>query len=191
MRITGGIYCRRQIKCPKGVIRPAMDRMRESMFSILGNISGVKFLDLFCGSGIVGIEAASRGAAKVCFVEMDRKKKGILLENSSIAENTDREVYIMPAEKFIKMTKEKFDIVFLDPPFPLKGKQKLLELASEFNIVDEDGIVMIHHPSEEKWPDTVGRYHLFDRRKYGRSILLFFRNISDSARTLSSKDDSL
>ena len=65
MRITGGLYRGRGIKCPPGVIRPAMDRMRESLFAVLGNITGCSFLDLFSGSGIVGIEAASRGAASV------------------------------------------------------------------------------------------------------------------------------
>ena len=69
MRVTGGRYRGRTVKCPKGVIRPAMDRMRESLFNILGNISGESFLDLFSGSGVVGIEAASRGAEPVVLVE--------------------------------------------------------------------------------------------------------------------------
>ena len=72
MRVTGGRYRGRTIKCPKGVIRPAMDRMRESLFNILGNISGESFLDLFSGSGAVGIDAASRGAEPVLLVEKDR-----------------------------------------------------------------------------------------------------------------------
>ena len=75
MRITGGKYVRRQIACPPGIIRPAMDMMRESMFSILGDIEGVPFLDLFSGSGCVAIEAASRGASPIHLVEMDRGKK--------------------------------------------------------------------------------------------------------------------
>jgi 16S rRNA (guanine966-N2)-methyltransferase len=61
MRITGGEYRGRIVKCPPGVIRPAMDRMRESLFSILGNLEGKSFLDIFSGSGVVGLEAASRG----------------------------------------------------------------------------------------------------------------------------------
>jgi 16S rRNA (guanine966-N2)-methyltransferase len=65
MRVTGGIYRGRIVKCPKGVIRPAMDRMRESMFSVLGYMDGLSFLDVFSGSGMIGIEAASRGALPV------------------------------------------------------------------------------------------------------------------------------
>ena len=65
MRVTGGIYSGRQVKCPKGVIRPSMDRMRESVFSILGNMEGLSFLDMFSGSGIIGINGAAAHKAPV------------------------------------------------------------------------------------------------------------------------------
>ncbi len=71
MRITGGTIRGRRVVCPPGVIRPAMDRMRESMFSILGPLDGFSFLDLFTGSGLVGLEAWSRGARPVVLVEKD------------------------------------------------------------------------------------------------------------------------
>lgn len=174
MRVTGGKYLSRQVKCPKGVIRPAMDRMRESMFSILDNIHGKSFLDLFSGSGIVGIEAASRGASPVYFVEKDKIKKRVLNENTDMIES-EKKIFIMAAEKFILITRKKFDIIFLDPPFPLGKKQELVEAVSKKDLLTDNGILMIHHPSEERWPDRVGSYEIFDRRKYGRSILLFFR----------------
>ena len=180
MRITGGIYCNRRIKCPKGVIRPAMDRMRESMFSILGNLYGLSFLDLFSGSGIVGIEAASRGASSVTFVEMDRIKKPILQENAKIAEDCKTEIFIMPVERFISLTKNKFDIVFLDPPFPFKKKEELVDLVAKKKILNPSGLVMIHHPSEETWPDKIDTLMLEDKRKYGRSILLFYRDYAQT-----------
>ena len=74
MRITGGELRGRSIKCPDGVIRPAMDRMRESLFAILGDLSGKSFLDLFSGSGTIAIEAVSRGASHVELVEKDKIK---------------------------------------------------------------------------------------------------------------------
>ena len=86
MRITGGKYVRGKIVCPPGVIRPAMDRMRESLFAILGDLSGLSFLDLFSGSGVVAIEAASRGAEPIVLVEMDRGKKATIEKNLSIIE---------------------------------------------------------------------------------------------------------
>ena len=81
MRITGGLYSGRRIVCPPGVIRPAMDRMRESVFAALGDLSGESFLDLYSGSGIIAIEAASRGASMVHLVESDRRKMPVLKQN--------------------------------------------------------------------------------------------------------------
>ena len=74
MRITGGKLKGRIIKCPDGVIRPAMDRMRESVFAILGDLTGKSWLDLFSGSGTIAIEAVSRGASSVELCEKDRIK---------------------------------------------------------------------------------------------------------------------
>ena len=107
MRITGGRYSGRRITCPPGVIRPAMDRMRESVFAILGPLDGVSFLDLFSGSGVVGIEAASRGASRVVLVERDRKKRSAMEENARIVwdEAGDAPVELsirsMPAERVL------------------------------------------------------------------------------------------
>ena len=128
MRITGGRYRGRQVKCPKGIIRPAMDRMRESLFSILGDLTGLSFLDLFSGSGLVGLEAASRGAAPVVLVEKDPGKKRVILENLTIAEENKPRLYLMPVERFLKRFDTPYDIVYLDPPFPYGEKVKMVEL---------------------------------------------------------------
>ena len=87
MRITGGTLKGRIIKCPDGIIRPAMDRMRESVFAILGDLSEKSFLDLFSGSGTIAIEAVSRGSKDVELCEKDRIKTKTVLENVSITEN--------------------------------------------------------------------------------------------------------
>jgi 16S rRNA (guanine966-N2)-methyltransferase len=179
MRITGGLYKGRTVKCPKGVIRPAMDRMRESLFSILGNLNGYSFLDLFSGSGIVAIEAASRGASHIEAVEMDRGKKKTIIENLSIAEKPPK-LWVMSAQQFIKRCPGKFDIIYLDPPFPLGEKQKLLELIDHRKLCEEEGKCIIHHPGEEKWPDRIGDLVFSDLRKYGRSFLRFYKNESSS-----------
>ena len=86
MRVTGGQLKGRIIKCPDGVIRPAMDRMRESVFAILGDLTGKSWLDLFSGSGTIAIEAVSRGAARVELCEKDRLKIKTVLDNVSITE---------------------------------------------------------------------------------------------------------
>ena len=85
MRITGGTLKGRTIPVPPGVIRPAMDRMRESVFAVLGDLSGSSFLDLFSGSGIIILEAASRGAVYLEAVEADRIKWKTLISNVSLS----------------------------------------------------------------------------------------------------------
>lgn len=174
MRITGGSYRGRNIKCPPGIIRPAMDRMRESLFSILGNISGCSFLDLFSGSGLVGIEAASRGADPVILVEKDFKKKYTIRENISFVEESIT-LILSPVEKFIKSGKSKFDLIYLDPPFNYKKKTRLIELIGDADILKPDGEIIMHYPDEDDIPETIGPFQMTDRRAYGRSILKFYR----------------
>ena len=107
-------------------------------------------------------------------MEKDRIKKNILLENTDIIE-TEKKIFIMPVEKYISVSRDKFDLIFLDPPFPLAKKQDLVLSVSRKGLLKDEGILMIHHPAEERWEDTIGDFEVYDRRKYGRSILLFFR----------------
>ncbi len=172
MRITGGRYRGRTVQCPKGVIRPAMDRMRESLFNILGNIAGESFLDLFSGSGVVGIEAASRGAAPVVLVEKDRGKRPVLIKNIAMVESPIR-AHIMGAEVYLKRFTDTFDYIYLDPPFPLQGKRSFLSLAEDR--LNEDGFVMIHFPEEDDPGAETERLKRFDLRSFGRSQLGFYR----------------
>ena len=175
MRITAGKYKNRTVKCPKGVIRPAMDRMRESLFSILGDISGLAFLDLFSGSALVGIEAASRGATPIELVEMDRGKKSVMIQNLSYVEEKHT-LFMMPVQKYLRLCDKTFDIIYLDPPFPMQDKDKIIALVDKYKIVKTGGQVIIHYPAEDVWPDKIGDLEVVDRRKYGRSILLFFKD---------------
>ncbi len=176
MRITGGKYLRRNVVCPPGVIRPAMDRMRESLFAILGDLTGCSFLDLFSGSGCVAIEAASRGANPIHLVEMDRGKKAVIEKNLSFVEE-DKKLFVMDAYRYILSTLTKYDIVYADPPFNMEEKVKLLETVAKAGIIKERGLFIIHYPLEERslWPESVDGFTLIDERKYGRSVLRFYR----------------
>jgi len=177
MRITGGFLKGRKIQCPRGELRPAMDRMRESVFAILQpELTGASFLDLFCGSGIIGIEAYSRGASKVVFVEKDPKKRSTLLQNIALLEGKAI-LHIMPVERFLKFGKEgPFHQVFLDPPFPYRFRHDLLKLLDSSSMLNPGSLVLIHHPKEDPLPEQVGRLHLEQRREYGRSIVSFYRS---------------
>jgi 16S rRNA (guanine(966)-N(2))-methyltransferase RsmD len=154
-----------------------MDKMRESVFAILGgSLGGGSFLDLFSGSGIIGIEAWSRGAGEVVLVEKDPGKKRTLLQNAELVDGGHAKIHIMPVERYIKFCKEgPFDYIFLDPPFPYRFKTQLLEMIAASNLLGDAGTLLIHHPRENTLPDRTNGLVLSDRRIYGRSVVSFYR----------------
>lgn len=191
MRVTGGVLLHRVVECPPGVIRPAMDRMRESLFSILnsrGLIVGASFLDLFAGSGIMSIEAASRGAKNVTLVEKDYGKKKVLEHNllllkgmEVIEEECTYTLCMNDVFTFLEgPSSAQYSIIYADPPFPLKGKERILDLIDKNDtLLTDDGVFIIHIPREEQklWKEQSesGRLKMVDNRTYGRSILLFYK----------------
>jgi 16S rRNA (guanine(966)-N(2))-methyltransferase RsmD len=174
MRITGGSLCGRRIEVPDGVIRPAMDRMRESVFAVLGDLSGQSFLDIFSGSGIIALEAASRGADPIEAVEMDPLKRATLIKNVSIAPHRIQ-CHFMAAELYVRRAKKRFDLIFCDPPFPYRYKRELVEAIASSRLVGPGSLLLIHRPREDRLDDKIGNLSLEDRREYGRSIVDFFR----------------
>lgn len=183
MRITGGKLKGRVIKCPDGVIRPAMDRMRESVFAILGDLDGKSFLDLFSGSGTIAIEAASRGASHVELCEKDKIKVKTVLDNVSV---TEKELglkircHFMAVELFVKRCKTKFDYIFFDPPFPYKFHEQLVNEAGIRELLNPGGTILIHRPEEHFMPDETENLRRIDQRVYGRSIVDFYSYKSES-----------
>jgi 16S rRNA (guanine(966)-N(2))-methyltransferase RsmD len=153
-----------------------MDKMRESVFAIIqAELPGAAFLDLFSGSGVIGIEAWSRGAEKIVMVEKDKGKRHILTENASLAEGNAL-VHIMPVERYIKyMTDGPFNFIFLDPPFPYRFKAQLLDMIGRSQLLAEDGQVLIHYPKEDNLPETPAGLLRADRRVYGRSVVGFYK----------------
>jgi 16S rRNA (guanine(966)-N(2))-methyltransferase RsmD len=152
-----------------------MDKMRESIFAVLlPGLEGASFLDLFSGSGIVGLEAWSRGAAPVVLVEKDPAKRRVLTENAALAEGGAK-VHIMPVERYLKFAREgPFDFVFLDPPFPYRFKPQLLEMLDASGLLAEGGAVIIHHPREDALPETAGGLTQTGMKTYGRSLVRFY-----------------
>jgi 16S rRNA (guanine(966)-N(2))-methyltransferase RsmD len=152
-----------------------MDRMRESLFAVLGpSLSGAAFLDLFSGSGIVGLEAASRGASPVVMVEKDAAKKFVLRENAALAHGA--RTRIMPVERYIKFAQDgPFDIVFLDPPFAYRFKAQLLEMLASSPLLAGSALVLMHHPAQDTLPEKAGALVRSEVRVYGRSHVSFYR----------------
>jgi 16S rRNA (guanine966-N2)-methyltransferase len=173
VRITGGTLLGRTIEVPAGVIRPSMDKMRESVFACLGDLTGLSFLDIFTGSGIIAIEAASRGASFIEAVEQDKLKRKTLLDNVSIAP-VRINCRFMPAELYVKRAKTAFDIIFMDPPFPYQYKWELTEKIALSSLTAGESRLLIHRPREDAQKTEIQYLEKTDSREYGRSIVDFF-----------------
>ena len=196
MRITGGKLKGRYTDTPNGkmAIRPAMDRMRESLFDIIGrDLPGKSFLDLFSGSGTIALEAVSHGATEVTLCEMDKSKAKTVFNNIKMAEEIGVRVkcHFMAVELFLKRCKNRYDYIFFDPPFPYKFRQELIETTAKRNLLSDGGTLMIHYPAEDALPDKIENLVLTDKRIYGRSIVNFYKveqNSPDSENSQNSEN---
>ena len=156
MRITSGKYCGLRVQCPPGEIRPAMDRMRESMFAILRDMQECSFLDLFAGSGIMALEAASRGAKKLYLVEKDKRKSKTLYANMKIAQEVEVKICIMDVQRFIRALRGGFDFIHLDPPFLFPNKELLLDILGRNPRMSKETLITIHYPKEDDLSEKIG-----------------------------------
>lgn len=172
MRITGGMLKGRIAAVPPGEIRPAMDRMRESVFSVLGDLHGLSFLDIFSGSGIIALESVSRGASPVEAVEKDPVKRRTLLKNVSMSP-VRISCRFMAAELYVKRAKSSFDIIFCDPPFPYRFKGDLLRAIAASPLVRPGSRILLHRPREDAIGE-IDKLPLVMSKVYGRSIVDFF-----------------
>jgi 16S rRNA (guanine(966)-N(2))-methyltransferase RsmD len=174
MRITGGILKGRRVEVPEGIIRPSMDRMRESVFAVLGDLSGRSFLDLFSGTGIIALEAASRGASCVEAVEMDRVKRAVLLKNVSISP-VRVNCRFMAAELYVRRAKRNFDCIFCDPPFPYRYKWDLVRDIAASPLTKDGALVLLHRPREDSFETVINFIQKEQAKEYGRSVVEFLR----------------
>lgn len=133
VRIIGGRLRRRQINFPSlDGLRPTSDRIRETLFNWLGQeLDGQVCLDLFAGSGALGFEAVSRGAARVVMVEKDKSAIHCLRQNQQLLSAVEAEIHHTDALNYLQQTAERFDLIFLDPPFALDLLPVLLPVARE------------------------------------------------------------
>lgn len=160
--------------------RPTLDRVKESLFNIINfEIRDSKFLDLFAGSGAIGIEAASRGAKKVIMCEKSKEAVEIINKNlEKTKQNEKVKLYNMDYEKCIKdELDETFDIIYLDPPYKTVFTYKALELMLEKNIIDNQTIIILETDIEQIVEKQIEKLSLteFNKKKYGRVSLLFYK----------------
>lgn len=158
--------------------RPTRDMVREALFSILINqIPGCSFLDLFAGSGAVGIEALSRGAAFAMFIDNNPQCTQMIRENIAKARMTEcAEVYHTDYQKALNKIKEhSFDIIFIDPPYHHEMGIDAIQRISNQNLLKEDGIIVWETDTDEVVPDEIGKFTKFNYKRYGRNRLSFFK----------------
>ena len=178
MRITAGTCSRRRIRVPKTLVRPTQDMVRQALFNILGNrVMGKRFLDLFAGSGSVGLEAGSRGAGHVVWVENEKRAVNCLKKNLRDLPELKGDVVLQDVQSFLKSFhgQKSFDIVFADPPYAEREwPVELLGLLSADSRLSAGGMFVVE-TSRKVGTFTDERWRLVDQRKYGRALLSFFQ----------------
>ncbi len=180
IRITSGQYRGRRVEMPKG-IRPTQNRVRKAIFDILGDITGESFLELFAGSGAVGIEAASRGAKEVILVENSRESILVINKNLDYLKISNCKLFSkdsLEAIKFLYKDKRFFDIIFLDPPYYAELAKKTLQTLEACDILAPNGFLIVQHFKRDILPETSPIFSLIKETKYGDTILSFYRKTS-------------
>jgi 16S rRNA (guanine966-N2)-methyltransferase len=176
MRIVGGTYRSRAIKAPNGhATRPTSDRVREALFSILQGFDGWqggRVLDLFAGTGALGLEALSRGASEAFFVERDRDALQALRSNiRDLDLGSTSHVLAVPVERAARMLQGNFDLVFVDPPYA-EVAAAALQLGTW--LPERINFTLVFEHSSADQPPVVGTLTCIDTRKYGDTALSFF-----------------
>ncbi len=177
LRIIGGTFRGRKLKTLKGLAtRPVLGRVREALFNVLGNIEGLQVLDLYAGSGTIGIEALSRGAEKAVFVDSGFRQCRIIRENLGIV-GINAEVIrldsIDAVDKFRKSGRM-FDFVFADPPYEKGLGVETLNAVCGRSILTGNGIMATTVRHTEDIPDKAGECEQVFNRRYGNTRLIMF-----------------
>lgn len=181
MRVIGGRAKGRRLLAPKGqAVRPTADRVKESLFNILPrDLSGKKVLDLFAGTGNLSIEALSRGAAHALLIDASARSAAAMKANlRRLGFEAQSEVWIAPVTRSLRSLarrKETFDYIFLDPPYDHGLATSSLELIAQSNLLRDTGTVVIEHSAREPVKPLYESLQLRDQRRYGDTLLSFYK----------------
>lgn len=183
MRVIAGKFGGRRILMDDmSPVRPTSDKARGALFSSLAaTVPGSLFLDIFAGTGAVGIEALSRGAAHVTAIEKSRSVVKLLQSNMDSLGIDSHELQVMVGDfrdMLPLLAGRKFDCIFADPPYYTGLAQRTLELAAELDLLNASGVMVIEHFSKETLPVSCGCLLQFKLRRYGQTSLSFYRKRS-------------
>lgn len=177
MRVITGIARGRRLETLEGEdVRPTTDRIKEAVFSIIQfETEGRAFLDLFAGSGQMGIEALSRGAKTAYFVDNSRKSVETVKKNlKTVKLESDAKVLQMDFHSFLSMNSQRFDIAFIDPPYKTGVLQEALNIIPES--MNETGIIIAENPLDEEILSNYGDFVLDRQYRYGKIKITTFRH---------------
>ncbi len=190
MRITGGTARGRNLVAPKSgcrFIRPTGDRVREALFSILSaDIPGSTVLDLYAGTGALGMEALSRGAVTAVFVDQSRQALQLIRTNLGSGFSSAKAALLrldLDRPQGIRRLKKKlpldllFDLIFLDPPYEKKLAATTLKMVEQASIVRQQGLVVAEDRKNISLAEQYGILQLIDRRVYGETGIWIYRRI--------------
>lgn len=180
LRIIAGSARGIRIKTPETVkTRPTLDRVKESVFNILQPyMQGAKVLDLFAGSGNLGIESLSRGADHAVFVDESKLCRDIIGDNLDKTKLREKgEILLLPVDKAIHLLGSqgrKFDMVFMDPPYNSQFVNKTLQIILENGIMIENGVIAVEHHEDENAPEGLERLERVRFKQYGDTCFSFY-----------------
>lgn len=177
MRVITGSARRRRLETLEGEdVRPTTDRIKEAVFSVIQfEVEGRSFLDLFSGSGQMGIEALSRGAKTAFFIDNSKKSIETVKKNLKTTKlETNAKVFSMDYMSFLAVNTEEFDIAFLDPPYRTGTLQKALELVA--GAMKDTGIIIAENPLDEEILSNYGNFVLDRQYRYGKIKVSTFRH---------------
>lgn len=182
MRIIGGLARGTKLYTLEGLnTRPTLDKVREAIFNILqNNIRDTVVLDLFAGSGAVGLESISRGTKKAILCDNNKQAIQIINKNAQKMRVEDKvQILCIDYENFLSNTQEKFDFIYIDPPYNTDYISNSIKLINDRNLLAEEGIIIAETDEEERVKDEIDKLktsiNIYDTRKYGRARLIFMR----------------
>ena len=185
MRVISGSARGRRLKELQGMdTRPTTDKVKESLFNIIQfEIEGRRVLDLFGGTGQLGIEALSRGADHCTFVDMRKEAAALIRENLRLAGLSERSRVVQgDALSFLSSCGEKFDVILLDPPYHTELLEKSVERITEFDILREHGIIICESAAERELPALPPPYERGREYRYGKIRLTVCRRAGSDRR---------
>jgi 16S rRNA (guanine966-N2)-methyltransferase len=179
MKVLGGrAKGKTLIAVPGDTTRPVLSRVRSSIFDILRpEIDGIKFLDLFGGTGSIGIEALSQGATHCTFIDLEKKAIEVIKKNLKTCDlDSDAKVVHQDSFSFLSSTKESYDLIYIAPPQYERMWVKAAEIVgTRPELVNKQGLVVVQIDPKENEPVTLPEFNLEKTKNYGNTMLLFFR----------------